>query len=110
MEIWEQLERKIKDLERSVKLLAENGKKYAESERAYKIALGQAALRLRDGGMPVTLIDKTVYGEADVADARFARDAAEAVYKANQEAINSLKLQIRILHDQNTQDWGAAKF
>ena len=50
--------------------------------------------------MPVTLIQQTVYGIPEVAEKRFTRDVSEAVYKANQEAINSIKLQIRIISNQ----------
>lgn len=35
-----------------------------------------------------------------VAEARFKRDVAEAIYKANQEAINTLKLEIRLIESQ----------
>ena len=34
---------------------------------------------------------------------------AEAVYKANQEAINSIKLQMRIIENQLSREWGIAK-
>ena len=51
------------------------------------------------------MIDKVCYGIPSVAEARFKRDVAEAVYKANQEAINSIKLQIRILNDQLDREW-----
>ena len=46
--------------------------------------------------MAIGMIDKTCYGIPKVADARFERDCAEAVYKANQEAINTYKLKMRL--------------
>jgi hypothetical protein len=55
--------------------------------------------------MAIGMIDKVCYGIPSVAEARFKRDVAEAVYKANQEAINSIKLQIRILNDQLDREW-----
>lgn len=87
----------------SVKQMAEYGRAYAEKERDYKIALAQAALKRRDAGMPVTLIDKVVYG--DVAQARFQRDTAEIMYKTAQESINSIKLRLRLIQAQIDKEW-----
>ena len=56
--------------------------------------------------MAIGMIDKTCYGIPSVADARFKRDLAETVYKANQEAINSLKLQMRLIEGQISREWG----
>lgn len=50
--------------------------------------------------MPVTLIQQVVYGIPEVAEKRFKRDVKEAIYQANQEAINSTKLQIRVIENQ----------
>ena len=56
--------------------------------------------------MPVTLIQQVVYGVPEVAEKRFVRDVKEAVYKANQEAINVFKLQIRIIESQLQREYG----
>ena len=58
--------------------------------------------------MAIGLIDKTCYGIPSVAEARFKRDVAEAVYKANQEAIQSIKLQMRLIEAQIEREWGNA--
>ena len=82
------------------------GRAYAEAERDYKIVLRQEALKLRsDEHMPVTLIDKVVYGIPEVADKRFRRDVAETMYKTAQESINTLKLKMRILDAQIAREW-----
>jgi hypothetical protein len=54
------------------------------------------------------MIDKTCFGIPSVAEARFRRDVAEAVYKANLEAINSIKLQMRLLENQLQREWSNA--
>lgn len=82
-----------------------SGIAYAEAERDYKVKLRTECLRLRDEGMAIGMIDKTCYGVQAVADARFKRDVAEATYKANLEAINSLKLQMRLLENQIGREW-----
>ena len=92
-------------LTRSIKSLKRTSETYAEAEKNYKIHLREEALKLRDGGMAIGLINLTVYGIPSVAEARMKRDIAEAVYKANQEAIQSYKLQLRLLDSQAQRDW-----
>lgn len=106
MELYQELQQKTTQLDYSVKQLRENGTNYAQAEKDYKILLRQECLKLRDEGMAIGMIDKTCYGIPSVAEARFRRDVAEAVYKANQEAINSIKLQMRLLEGQISREWG----
>lgn len=91
----------------SGKQLERYGRELAEAERDYKITLRQEALKLRAEGMAVTLIDKIVYGDEDVADKRFKRDIAETMYKTAQESINTLKLKMRILDAQIQREWNS---
>ena len=100
MDLMLELQNKIQQLELSIKSLRTNGTNYANAEKEYKMLLRVECLKLKDGGMAITLIDKTCYGIPSVAEARYKRDVAECVYKANQEAINSLKLQMRLIENQ----------
>ena len=93
------------ELTESVKALRRNGINYAQAQKAYKILLRQECLKLRDEGMAVGMIDKTCYGIPSVAEARLKRDIAEAVYKANQEHINAVKLQLRLIENQIGREW-----
>lgn len=106
MDLYDELQKKTNQLDVCVKKLRENGTDYAQAERDYKVLLRSECLKLRDEGMAVGMIDKTCYGIPSVAEARFRRDVAEAVYKANQEAINSLKLQMRLIEAQISREWG----
>lgn len=108
MNLVMELERLKQELNYSIKQLRINGEAYAAAERDYKIALRRKSLILKDDGMAVTLIDKVVYGERDVAEKRFKRDVAEAVYMANQECIQSTKLQMRLVENQIAREWGQA--
>jgi len=103
-----EIETKSRQLEASIKQLRKSGGAYAQAERDYKVLLRQECLKLRDEGVAVGMIDKICYGIPSVAEARFKRDVAEAVYKANLEAINSIKLQLRLLDNQIGREWGAA--
>ena len=108
MELYQELQAKTIQLEKSIKLLRQNGTAYAEAERDYKILLRQECLKLRDEGMAIGMINMTAYGIPSVAEARFKRDVAEAVYRANQEAINSTKLQLRLIESQLQREWWQA--
>ena len=109
METYDEIDLRQRELDIAVRSLRKTATAYANAERNYKKALRQKALELRDGGMPVTLIDKVIYGEEEVSNLRFDRDVAEAVYKANQESINVLKLNLRILEGTLQREWGQAK-
>ena len=100
-----ELQQKTKELDTSIRLLRRNGTAYAQAEKEYKILLRSECLKLRDEGMAIGMIDKTCYGIPAVAEARFNRDVAEAVYRANQEAINSIKLQLRLIEGQIQREW-----
>lgn len=107
MDLYNELQKKINELNISIKKLRETGTDYAEAEKEYKITLRQEALKLRaEKGMPVTLIQQVVYGVPEVAEKRFVRDVKEAVYKANIEAINVFKLQVRIIEAQLQREYG----
>lgn len=106
MELYQELQTKTKQLEASIRQLRKSGTAYAEAERDYKVLLRQECLKLRDEGMAIGMVDKTCYGIPSVAEARFRRDVAEAVYKANLEAINSIKLQMRLIEAQLSREWG----
>lgn len=107
-DLMQELLAKQQALDTSIKLLRKNGTAYAQAERAYKVLLRQECLKLRDDGMAIGMIDKTCYGIPTVAEARFKRDVAEVTYKANQEAINSIKLQLRLIEGQINREWGQA--
>lgn len=106
MDLQNELQYKIEQLKLSVKDLRTNGTKYAEAERKYKIKLREECMRLRDEGMAIGMIDKVCYGIQSVADLRYERDVAETIYKANQEAINSTKLQLRLIENQISREYG----
>lgn len=107
LDLYQELQAKTRALEASIKALRGTGEEYAKAERDYKILLRQECLKLRDEGMAIGMIDKTCYGIPSVAEARFKRDVAKSVYKANQEAINSIKLQLRLIESQIQREWGS---
>lgn len=101
-----EIEEKRKYLDKAIEKLRTNGIDLAQKEKDYKIALNKKALELRNQEMPVTLINQVIFGYDDIADLRFQRDVAQATYNANQEYINSIKLQLRLLESQINREWG----
>lgn len=109
MDLYEQITKFINELDISVRQLRKSGSDLAEAEQKYKICLREEALKLRaEKNMPVTLINQIIYGVPEVANLRFDRDVKEAVYQANLEAINSIKLKLRILENQLNREYGIA--
>lgn len=109
MDLWTEIENKCNLLDKAIKELAQNGYDLAVKERDYKIAINKKALELRADDTPVTLINQVIYGYDDIAKTRFDRDTAEVKYNANQEYINTIKLQIRILESQLSREYSNAK-
>ena len=105
IDLIQELQQKMDELNVSLRHLRKTGTAFAQAERDYKILLRQECLKLKDEGMAIGMIDKTCYGIPSVAEARFRRDVAEVTFKANQEAINTIKLQIRILGEQIQREW-----
>jgi hypothetical protein len=105
-DLYEELQTKLQQLDIAIKQLRKHGTEYAEAEKDYKIKLREEILRERENGTAVGIIDKICYGIPSVAQLRLKRDICEATYKANQEAILSLKLQCRLLDNQISREYG----
>jgi hypothetical protein len=104
-DLYQELQHKTVDLDNAVKSLRESGSARAKAERDYKVLLRQKCLELRNQGYAIGMIDKTCYGIEEVAEARFNRDVADALYTANLEAINTIKLEIRLIEAQIEREW-----
>jgi len=75
----------------------ERGKLLAEAERIYRIAKARKILELRAEKIAVTIILDLVKGDDEVSLLKFKRDCAEVEYKSLLEAVNILKLQLRVV-------------
>lgn len=96
---------KTQSLDKSIRALRTLGTNYAQAEHDYRMELSKKILFERDKGTPVTIISDVCRGDKSIAKLRFERDVAETVYKAALEAINGLKLQIKILDAQIEREW-----
>lgn len=93
-------------VEVALKQLNIRGKAYAIAERDYNIAIAVEILRLRTEGQPVTIVEKLARGLPKVANLRMERTIAETMYKSAMEAINVLKLKIKIMEAQYDREYG----
>lgn len=108
MGLYQELQGKIDLLDVAVRELRSRGSAFAQAERDYRVALAKAVIDERSNGTPVTIISDVCRGKPEIAKLRFERDCAEVVYKSAMEAINSLKLQLRLIENQIQREWGQA--
>lgn len=109
MDLYEEIQSLRRKLDICIKELRKNGTAYAEADRAYQVKRSEVALKLKADGMAVSMIGIVIRGLPEVEKYRFDREVAEVVYKANQEAINSYKLQLRLVEAQLQREWGQAQ-
>lgn len=107
--MYNEIMNEVDVMEQALKELGKRGKKYAEAERDYKIAMRTEILKLRDEKQPATLVLQLCYGTPSIANLRFERDIAEAMYKSALEAINVKKVKIRIMENQYDKEWNNTK-
>ena len=100
------LNSKITDLNVSVKKLRQTGEDYAKAYTEYRIALAKELMILKNEGYAITLAGDIARGKPDVAHLKFQEISKEAIYLANREAINSVKLQIKIIQEQLNKEYG----
>ncbi len=85
------------DLNKAIRIIRERGRKKALAERDYRVEVAKEILILRDKGIPVTIINDLVRGNAVIAKLKFERDVAETLYESNMQYIYSTKLNIDIV-------------
>lgn len=105
MEIYDEMQEKINQLNTSIEKLKSTGSQYSKSYSEYRIALAKEIVRLKDDGMAITLCYDIARGKPEIARMKYAEIRDEAIYKACQENINALKLQIRILESQMDREY-----
>ena len=105
MDLQNELNYKSKLLYKSVEELKTTGRKYAEAYTKYRMELAKELIKLKDEGYAITLAGDIARGKPEIAKLKYDEISTEAIYKANQETINVLKLQIKILENQLGREW-----
>ena len=107
LELHQRIDELTGQLQDELATLKSSGCQLAENEAEYRMRLRIAILEERDKGTPVTVISDVCRGREDIAELKRLRDCSEAIYKASQEAVNVLKLRIRVLNDEIDREWNS---
>ena len=105
MDLTNELNNLINKLDISVKSLRKTGSEYAKAYTDYRVALAKELMILKEEGYAITLAGDIARGKPEIAKLKFKEISSEAIYKANQESINALKLQIKIIQEQINKEW-----
>lgn len=105
MDLLNQITNLTEQLSASVRALRKTGQDYAEAQMKYRVALAQKITELEATGRPVTNLLYIAKGDKTVAKAKYEEICKEAIYKANLESINAIKVNIRILDTQYQREW-----
>lgn len=106
MDLVNQIQYLQKQLNISIKALRKTGEDYARAYTDYRVALAKELLELKNEGYAITLAGDIARGKTEIAKLKFNEISAEAIYKANLESINALKLQLKVLMNQYDKEWG----
>lgn len=107
MDLYNELNNLISKLDVSVKSLRKTGSEYAKAYTDYRVALAKELLILKEEGYAITLAGDIARGKPEIAKLKFKEISTEAIYKANQEAINSTKLKIKIIQEQLNKEYSS---
>lgn len=96
-------------LDKKIKELIYTGREYGIAYSNYRIELAKELLRLKDEGYPVTLASDLARGKPEIAKLKEEEISKEAIYKANQESINAIKLDMKLMDGEIQREWYSAK-
>lgn len=105
MDILQQMTELTSKLDKALHSLPKYARAYAESTKNYRVLLAETILRLKDDGMPATIVQQVARGNQQVANAKVQELVDEAMYKATQEAINIYKLNLKLLQSQYEREY-----
>ena len=106
MDLYLTLSNKLEDLQIAVKSLRITATEYAEAYKNYRVLLAKKLVELKADGMAITLASDIARGDEDIAAAKMVEIKKEAIYKANMESINAIKLEIKVLENQISREIG----
>jgi len=109
LDLYNELMQKSKELDISIKSLRKTGQDYATAYTNYRVALAEELLKLKAEGYAITLAGDIARGKREIAHLKFEEISKEAIYKANLESINAIKLQIKLLSEQLSREYSNEK-
>jgi hypothetical protein len=71
------------------------GYDHAIADNKYRVARAKLTRDMRESGTPVTLIDKLIFNDEEVAMLKLKSDMSDVKYKVTLEALNVVKILVR---------------
>lgn len=105
MDLEVEKQQKLKELDIAIKSLRKTGRDYAKAYTDYRIAVAKELVKLKDEGYAITLASDIARGKPEIAHLKFEEICKEAIYKANQESVNAIKLALKIIQEQINKEW-----
>ena len=105
MDLSAERDSKLKELEIAIKSLRKTGSDYAKAYTDYRVALAKKLIVLKNEGYAITLAGDIARGDSEIAKLKFKEISTEAIYKANLESINAIKLALKIIEGQIGREW-----
>ena len=108
MASWQDIEAGIAYLQERTEEMREHGQAAAMADAEYRKRKAIAILDEKQKGTPATLCRDIIYARPDMQEALTERNCTQAVYEADRESINTMKMKLRILDAQLARDWQAS--
>lgn len=108
MATWSDIESGVSYLLMRTEEMRKSGMAAAQADAEYRAIKAKAILEEKAKGTPATLCRDVIYARPDVQSALMNRNCTQAVYEADRESINSMKLKLRITDAQLARDWQAS--
>ena len=105
---WTDIEAGVEYLRQRTEEMRDHGMENALADAEHRKRKAIAIMDDRQKGTPATLCKDIIFARPDVQEALTARNCAQAVYEADKESINTMKLKLRVLDAQIARDWQAA--
>lgn len=107
--LWVRIEECIRLIDLALKEAKRRGRDMVDKELRYYSAKSAESFRLLEAGYANTFIQTVVKGRPGVAEAMSEYHEAEVLYRNANEAIQALKLKLRVLENEQQRDWEQAK-
>ena len=100
MQLFIELQEALRSLEETTDHFRISGQEAAKAEAEYQKAKAIRALELKAQDNSASMINLRIKGDAQVNGYLMDRECTRALYEADKELINTLKLKIRIIESQ----------
>ena len=106
MDLYREIIKSLEELDITISTLSKTGQDYGRAFTNYRIALSEELVKLKQEGYAISLAENIARGKPEIAKLKYEEISKEAIYKANLEKINAIKLRIKVLTNQYDKEWG----